>query len=129
MIKKIKKTSIGMAGAVIEGLDSDVGLWYEYEPAENHLIKEKHWWVQAEAMIGFFNAWQISGDDKYLQLSISNWQFVKAKILDKVKGEWFWGIKQDGSVMLSEDKVGIWKCPYHNSRACIEIVKRIGLNE
>ena len=42
------------------------GLWYEYEPAEDHLVKEKHWWVQAEAMVGFFNAWQISGDDKYL---------------------------------------------------------------
>ncbi len=124
MIKKIKKISTGMADAVMEGLDSDGGLWYEYEPADDHLIKEKHWWVQAEAMIGFYNAWQISGDEKYLQLSISNWKFVKAKILDKANGEWFWGIKQDGTVMLSEDKVGIWKCPYHNSRACMEIIDR-----
>lgn len=87
MLERIKKISIGMADAVIDGIDSDGGWWYEYEPADNHLIKEKHWWVQAEAMIGFYNAWQISGDEKYLQLSISNWQFVKDKILDKVNGE------------------------------------------
>ena len=102
------------------------GLWYEYEPDGDHLINEKHWWVQAEAIVGFYNAWQISGDDKYLELSISNWKFVKDKIVDKVNGEWFWGIKQDGRVMLSEDKVGIWNCPYHNSRACLEIISRIG---
>ena len=125
MMERIKKISIGIADATITGLDSDGGLWYEYEPADDHLIKEKHWWVQAEAMIGFFNAWQISGDEKYLDLSIKNWGFVKAKILDPVHGEWFWGIKQDGGVMQSEDKVGIWKCPYHNSRACLEIIKRI----
>jgi len=125
MIEKIKKTSTAVADAVMEGIDSDGGLWYEYEPANDHLVKEKHWWVQAEAMIGFFNIWQISKYDKYLQLSINNWQFVKDKILDKDKGEWFWGIKKDGSIMPSEDKAGLWKCPYHNSRACLEIIKRI----
>lgn len=114
-----------IADVVLKGLDNDGGLWYEYEPAKHHLIKEKHWWVQAEAMVGFFNAWQISRDQKYLDLSVKNWAFVKAKILDQQNGEWFWGIKEDGSIMPGEDKVGLWKCPYHNSRACIEIIKRI----
>ena len=89
------------------------------------MIKEKHWWVQAEAMVGYINAWQITGDERYAQQSIQNWGFVKAHILDKAKGEWVWGINPDGSLMLHEDKVGIWKCPYHNSRACIELMKRI----
>jgi mannose/cellobiose epimerase-like protein (N-acyl-D-glucosamine 2-epimerase family) len=57
--------------------------------------------------------------------SVNNWQFVKENILDKEKGEWVWGIKEDHSLMEGEDKVGIWKCPYHNSRACFEIIKRI----
>jgi mannobiose 2-epimerase len=129
MMEKMKKLGIKIAEATIPGLDTDGGLWYEYEPADNHLIKEKHWWVQAESMVGFYNAWQISGDDKYLDISINNWRFIKNKILDKVNGEWFWGIDQYGQVMRSEDKVGIWKCPYHNSRACIEIIKRIDLSE
>ena len=126
MVEAIKSMSIPMVDATITGLDTVGGLWYEYEPVDGHLIKEKHWWVQAEAMVGFYNAWQISGDDKYLELSINTWEFVKDKILDKVNGEWFWGINKHGQVMRSEDKVGIWKCPYHNSRACIEIIKRIG---
>lgn len=125
MITKINGVCIAIAEATIQGLDTDGGLWYEYEPAEDHLIKEKHWWVQAEAMVGFYNAWQISGNDKYLQLALDNWAFVKDKILDKQNGEWFWGIRADGSIMPGEDKAGLWKCPYHNSRACIEIINRI----
>jgi mannobiose 2-epimerase len=126
MAEKIKKASVKIADATIKGLDTDGGLWYEFEPANDHLIKEKHWWVQAEAMVGFFNTWQISGDEKYLNASVKTWEFVKNKILDKEKGEWFWGINQDGKIMQGEDKAGAWKCPYHNSRACMEIIKRIG---
>ena len=122
--EKIKQLSARIADETIKALDADGGLWYEYEPAGDHLIKEKHWWVQAEAMVGFFNAWQISGDQKYLGRSITNWEFVKKNILDKANGEWFWGVNPNGSIMQKEDKVGIWKCPYHNSRACMEIIKR-----
>jgi mannobiose 2-epimerase len=125
LIKKLKAIAIKISKATLEGLDADGGLWYEYEPAEDHLVKEKHWWVQAEAMVGFFNSWQITGDEKYLDLSTKNWDFVKDKILDKKNGEWFWGINETGQVMATEDKAGLWKCPYHNSRACIEIIKRI----
>jgi len=113
-----------MADATITGFDIDGGLWYEYEPKENQLVKEKHWWVQAEAMVGFFNAWQISGDKRYLNISLENWEFIKTKILDKQYGEWFWGIVENGSIMPGEDKAGIWKCPYHNSRACLELIAR-----
>jgi len=126
MIKRIKQISVPIAEATIKGMDADGGLWYEYEPETNHLIKEKHWWVQAEAMIGFFNAWQICGDEKYLETAIKNWEFIKDKILDKANGEWFWGIDEHGAIMEPQDKVGIWKCPYHNSRACMEIIRRIG---
>lgn len=126
MIEKVSSTCIAIAEATIQGLDVDGGLWYEYEPADDHLIKEKHWWVQAEAMVGFYNAWQVSGNDKYFHLVLKNWAFIKDKILDIQNGEWFWGIKADGSIMPGEDKAGLWKCPYHNSRACIEIIRRIG---
>jgi mannobiose 2-epimerase len=125
ILDKIKQLNIGITEATLKGLDNDGGLWYEYEPAEDHLIKEKHWWPQAEAMIGFYNTWQITGDEKYLQLSIKNWKFVKSKIIDTKNGEWVWGIDDRGNLMPGEDKAGLWKCPYHNSRACIEIITRI----
>ncbi|HSN07715.1 MAG TPA: AGE family epimerase/isomerase [Hanamia sp.] len=124
LITQVKKQSVELATAAMDGLDSDGGLWYEYDIEKDDLTKEKHSWPQAEAMVGFFNAWQITGDENFLQESLKCWQFVQKHILDKKNGEWFWGIKENKSIM-DEDKVGIWKCPYHNSRACIELIKRI----
>jgi mannobiose 2-epimerase len=124
LLPEIKNLSLALTKAAEEGLDMDGGLWYEYDPEKNHLIKQKHSWPQAEAMVGFFNAWQNTGDEKYLVRSWQSWQFVKNYIHDKHAGEWYWGINEDHSPMNREDKLGIWKCPYHNSRACIEIIKR-----
>ncbi|RWY55546.1 AGE family epimerase/isomerase [Mucilaginibacter gilvus] len=128
LIEKVKGICIEISEVTLEGLDKDGGLWYEYEPSADHLVKEKHWWPQAEAMVGFYNTYQITGDEKWLKLSIGSWGFVKQHILDHENGEWFWGIYADGSVMATEDKAGIWKCPYHNSRACLEVMRRISLN-
>jgi len=125
LLERIKTINIPITEATIAGLDDDGGLWYEYEPADHQLIKQKHWWVQAETLVGFFNTWQITGDEKYLAIVEKNWQYIKAKILDKKNGEWLWGIDENGETMMGEDKAGIWKCPYHNSRACMEIIKRI----
>jgi mannobiose 2-epimerase len=125
LVERLKRSATKISEATLQGLDADGGLWYEYEPAKDHLVKEKHWWVQAEAMVGFFNTWQITGDEQYLDVSVINWDFVKDKILDKKNGEWFWGVNENGQVMVAEDKAGLWKCPYHNSRACIEIINRI----
>jgi mannobiose 2-epimerase len=125
LVDETRKLAVTMADACIEGIDQDGGLWYEKEPSKDHIVKEKHWWVQAEAMVGFFNAWQISGEQQFLKTSYQSWNFVKQAILDEKNGEWFWGVKEDGHLMENEDKAGLWKCPYHNSRACIELIKRI----
>lgn len=128
LIKTVRQKAVAMTDAVAEGLDADGGLWYEYEPGIKKLIKEKHMWPQAEAMVGFFNAWQNTGNKLYLQQSTASWQFVQRHIHDKQNGEWHWGVKENYDPM-QKDKVGIWKCPYHNSRACIEIIKRINETE
>lgn len=125
LVNKVKEGSLLIAAAAMEGLDEDGGIWYEYDNENDHLVKEKHSWPQAEAMIGFFNAWQISGDEKWLHLSRNSWHFIKEFIKDKNGGEWYWGVNEFHAPMTKEDKIGIWKCPYHNSRACIEIIKRV----
>ena len=121
---EFNELSIKLADAAAEGLDTDGGLWYEYEPATDHLVKEKHSWPQAEAMVGFFNAYQLTGDEKYLHYSLNSWEFVKQHIKDNNNGEWFWGVREDYST-LNKEKAGFWKCPYHNGRACMELIKRI----
>jgi cellobiose epimerase len=125
LLSKVKQRSLLIADAAAEGLDRDGGLWYEFDPSTDHLVRQKHSWPQAEAMVGFLNAWQISGNEKYLEHSWKSWQFVKEHMLDKKGGEWYWGVESEYVPMTQEDKVGIWKCPYHNSRACIEVMRRI----
>ncbi|MFT3682663.1 MAG: AGE family epimerase/isomerase [Ferruginibacter sp.] len=125
IIAQIKQTAVRIATATLAGLDNDGGLWYE--TAHGHLVKEKHSWPQAEAMVGFFTAWQITGEEKYLQLSVNSWNFTKEFIKDNINGEWFWGVDKENQPMKGMDKVGFWKCPYHSSRACIEIIHRIQL--
>lgn len=124
LAEKTKEYSVMLANAAAEGLDSDGGLWYEYDTADDYLIKEKHSWPQAESMIGYFNAWECTGREHYLQKSLNSWRFIQNHILDKSKGEWVWGVTESYTVM-DKDKVGIWKCPYHNSRACIQLIQRI----
>ncbi|MBL0359317.1 MAG: AGE family epimerase/isomerase [Chitinophagaceae bacterium] len=125
LIAACKNIAVKIAVAAAEGVDKDGGLFYEYEPGRDHFIKEKHSWVQAEAMVGFFNAWQISGDVNFLNQSLQSWNYTKEFIRDHQYGEWYWGRAADGTVMKGQDKAGIWKCPYHNTRACIEIISRV----
>lgn len=122
-IRTTGELALVLAEAAQAGLDQDGGLWYELEAGS--LIKQKHWWPQAEAMVGFFNAWQLSGNKKYLGYSIRGWEFIQQQLLDKKHGEWFWGVGEDGKPMHDQDKIGFWKCPYHNSRACLEIINRV----
>ena len=123
LITEVKTRSLQVAEAAARGLDVDGGLWYERDG--EHLVKEKHWWPQAEAMVGFFNAWQFTGDAVQLQRSVNSWRFVQQHIIDHELGEWIWGVREDYSPMPGEDKVGIWKCNYHNGRACIELLHRM----
>jgi mannobiose 2-epimerase len=124
LIASYKKHAIQIAEVTKEGIDTDGGLWYEYDPETKELMAEKHSWPQAELMIGYFNAWQLSGKEEYLDIVFKNWVFIQKNIIDKENGEWFWGINGDYSKM-KKDKAGFWKCPYHNSRACMELINRI----
>ena len=124
LISTYKKYAIKFAESTKEGIDNDGGLWYEYEPKEKKLIPEKHWWPQAELWIGMINAWQLTQNEEFLKITENNFEFVEKYIIDHKNGEWIWGINQDYTPIL-KDKVGLWKCPYHNSRACIELIKRL----
>jgi cellobiose epimerase len=105
-----------------EGLAKHGGIYYEKDGI--YLSKHFHWWPQAEAVIGFFNVWQISKTEKYLQFSLDGWEFIQKNIIDKKNGEWFWGVDENLNP-LEEDKINSWKAPYHNARMCLEMISRI----
>jgi cellobiose epimerase len=124
-IIRAKENALLITKAAMEGLADDGGLWYEYNIKKQELIQEKHWWPQAEALIGFCNVWQLTGNVLYKNALLKSWQFIKIHIIDKSSGEWFWGIDRDQKIMHGQDKVGMWKGPYHNGRACLELLKRL----
>lgn len=84
------------------------------------------WWVQAEAVVGFINAWQKTGDDKFLEAAKAQWKFIKTYLIDKREGsEWYWELDENGKPFENRPIVEPWKCPYHNGRMCFEIMDRL----
>jgi len=124
LVERVKIVAVSMAKAAAEALQPDGSLYHEYNCESNHYDTHREWWVSAETMIGFLNAFQLTHRELFLDNSLNAWQFAQHHLLDKEKGEWIWGIYDDYSPMQSEDKIGFWKCPYHNARACLEVVRR-----
>ena len=86
------------------------------------------WWVQAEAIVGFINAFQKTGDSKYMDAARALWKFTKTYIVDTREGsEWFWEVHPDGTPIM-KPIVEPWKCPYHNGRMCLEMITRLSAN-
>ncbi len=83
------------------------------------------WWVQAEAMVGFYNCYEKTGEEKYLRITEDLWKYIKDYIIDKREGsEWFWDLNIDGKPESKKPIVEPWKCPYHNGRMCMEMIRR-----
>ena len=85
------------------------------------------WWVQAETVIGFLNEYQKHPQKtKFLEASEAEWEFIKEHVIDKRTGsEWFWEVHPDGSPIADRPIVEPWKCPYHNGRMCMEVIRRL----
>lgn len=120
---KTEELALKMVDASLGGLDSDGGLMNEADP-KGLTDTDKHWWPQAEALVGLVNAWQISSNEAYLQTMSKVWAFIRSHLIDK-DGEWHWKVTRDGLNDMKEDKAGPWKCPYHNGRAMIELITRL----
>lgn len=113
-----------MARASMQGIEPAGGMIYESDRSGNHNT-EKHWWVQAEAVVGYFFQYTLAGDKNAWQTCAGLWNYIKKHIIDYENGEWVWSVSPDGSVNREDDKVGLWKCPYHNGRMCMTIIGMI----
>jgi len=107
-----------------QALDQDGGLLYEGRGKEI-IDTDKHWWPQAEAVVGFLNAYELSGKNYFLKASEKSWEFIENFIVDRQHGEWYWLVSRNGTPSNEKYKVDPWKCPYHNSRTCFEVMQRL----
>lgn len=126
LLAKVKPVVKRIASAAAEGFTSKGGMIYEKNLDTHHLDADRHWWVQAETVVGYMNLYQHFGDEDALQKALDCWEFIKARLMDKEHGEWYWSIRADDTVNREEDKAGFWKCPYHNGRMCMEVMERWG---
>jgi 4-O-beta-D-mannosyl-D-glucose phosphorylase len=133
LAEKIRPLVLGIAQAVLrEGFDPAGGALenelHIRSKAEGGPFRDRTriWWCQAEAMVGFFNAWQLSGNMAFLSALARQWEWIQQYQKDRVHGDWFWGVGVDGkAVPFFTAKGGNWKTPYHNARSCMELIKRI----
>jgi len=124
--EQARQTSIRLASATLaEGYDTASGGVYNERKGE-HLDTDKEWWQQAEAIVGFLSAYQESGRAEFLDAARATWSFVKEHLRDHRNGEWHRRVSRTGDLYPAFEKVGPWKCPYHNARACLEVRSRVG---
>ena len=124
VVAKVEPIVREVAKASEKGLRPDGSMIHEANLDTGHVDDDLHWWVQAENVVGWFNLYQHFEDEDALAKAGRCWDYIKAQLIDNEQGEWFWSRHPDGTLNTIDDKAGFWKCPYHNSRMCLEIIER-----
>ena len=121
--ERIQPITVALSRKIYERAYRDHSLLNECENGKDDTARI--WWVQAETVVGFSNAYEKSGDAKFLKAAQDVWNYIKEYQIDKREGsEWFYAVKEDHTPDSKRPIVEEWKCPYHNGRMCIEIIKR-----
>ena len=124
VLNKVEPIVQIVAKASEKGLNPDGSMIHEANLTAGTKDDDLHWWVQAEAVVGFYNIYQHFHDEAALEKALRCWQYIKENLIDYQHGEWYWSRHRDGSLNTVDDKAGFWKCPYHNGRMCLEMIER-----
>jgi mannobiose 2-epimerase len=124
VLAKVEPIVQAVAKASEKGLNADGSMIHEANLDTGHVDDDLHWWVQAENVVGWYNIWQHFGDEEALNRAEKCWHYIKEQLIDWNHGEWYWSRHANGVLNTVDDKAGFWKCPYHNSRMCLEIIER-----
>lgn len=124
VLEKVETIVCQIAKASVKGLRPDGSMIHEANLDTGYIDEDRHWWVQAENVVGWLNIYQYFYDEQALQRASNCWVYIKKNLIDNKHGEWFWSCHKDGTPNLDEDHAGFWKCPYHNSRLCLETIER-----
>lgn len=124
LIARTEPVVRAIARAADESLRPDGAMIYERWKTDGRTDDSLQWWVQCENVIGHVNLYQYFGDEAALSVALRCWEYIKAHLVDREHGEWLWSVSADGTPNRDDDKAGFWKCPYHNTRMCLEIMER-----
>ncbi|MBQ9708945.1 MAG: AGE family epimerase/isomerase [Firmicutes bacterium] len=124
--EKMSPVTSGLAeGAYRNGIDRETG-GMNFECEDGAVNRKKIWWIQAESVTGFYNAYQRDPScGHYLDASEKVWEYIQDHVIDRASGEWFENVEADNTVDPEQPLAHQWKCPYHNGRMCIEMIRRM----
>lgn len=124
MLQRVEPVVRRVAFAADEGLRKDGAMIYEHWKDTGRQDLQRQWWVECETVIGHINLYQHFHIEEALDIAVRCWSFIQKHLIDEQHGEWYWAMLEDGTVDHDGDKAGFWKCPYHNSRMCLELIER-----
>lgn len=124
VLAKVEPIVQKVAKASEKGLNPDGSMTHEANLDTGYVDADRHWWVQAETVVGFYNIYQYFNDESALQKALHCWQYIKDNLIDHELGEWYWSRDPQRNINRKDDHAGFWKCPYHNSRMCLELIER-----
>ena len=125
LIEKCRLSSNKMAETILKNGTASDGSIYNEVKEDNMLDDDRHWWPQAEGMVGFMNAYQHTGDEIYVEAVLKLWDFIKKYLVHPELGEWYFRVNNRYEPAPDEEFAGPWKGPYHNGRMCMELIRRI----
>ncbi|HSD84360.1 MAG TPA: AGE family epimerase/isomerase [Anaerolineae bacterium] len=126
LLTQARYNAVLMAEAVYrDGVGADGTVLNEVTP-QGVKNFDKHWWPQAEGVVGFTNAYQLSGRAEFAQAADRLWNLIETLFVDRTNGDWFKVLDPNGVPLPHYHKAGPWECPYHHSRACFEMLARLG---
>ena len=121
LTKKVVEMDLHVAETTLrEGIAPDGGIYYEGFP-DGRIDRDRHWWPQVEAALGFLCAWKLSGQKKYYNAAWKVWDYGCTHLRNEQIGEWYFRVDDDGKPYTDIPMTSFWKCPYHGGRACMEI--------
>ncbi len=124
ILNEAKETAVRVARVQLEEGMNPGGAMI-YEKTGDRYRRNISWWVQAEAVVGFLNAWQISGDREFLEASYGVWEYISENMIDRQHGGWFPDLDEHGAPRPGRRKGDAWTCPYHNGRMGLEVLERL----
>ena len=120
IVTRVRPWALAMGRAGNEGLLPDGSMLYE-KLTDGTIDASRQWWVQAEAVVGNLWLWKYHGDADGAGRAVSAWKYIQGHLV-RPDGEWHWAILPDGSPDMSQPRAGFWKCPYHNTRMCLQVL-------
>ncbi len=121
VVNRVRPWALAMGIAGNEGFLPDGSMRYEIH-SDGSRDDSRQWWVQAETVVGNLWLWKFHGDDKAASRAIAAWNYIRENLVDEGDGEWWWAVLPSGEKDRANPKAGFWKCPYHNTRMCLQVL-------